>query len=51
MAVGELIVNKVINQEPVFESLRKECGSNKTPRRSHKRNVENEMEDDGTCLN
>lgn len=36
-AVGELIMNKIITQEPVFESLRKEGSSAKASRGWHKK--------------
>ena len=37
VAVGELIMNKVITQEPCFEAMRKECAKDKTSSAWHKR--------------
>lgn len=45
VAVGELIVNKIINQEPVLEFLREEgSGTRKTSRGWHKKDVQNTAE-------
>ena len=39
VAVGELIMNKIITQEPCFEAMRKECTKDKTSSAWHKRKV------------
>lgn len=45
VAVGELIVNKIINQEPIFESLRRESnGIRKTSRGWSKEDSQHSVE-------